>query len=283
MWATLLLFSGTAFAHHWSWGETPRRYLIEMETQTPYIMWLLQEANKEGRVSYAATSVLMNCAVRQVLPKDRGWLIQCPVEDASFFAVALMEDQGRADAVVLEAEKQIEGSTVTFKQSREGAVSGIRLEGLDVHDPRSAFIAGQVERLVERAVVALDVPMPAEDAVQPQWVVKNFSTAKMPLTDLLTGSIKAISAWGEPTAEGVTITTEASGTLAVSEELWSIRASGTASFDPVAGCLTSNLVGVNSEPGSNNIGANRVRFRMRAAARLVEAGAVVELVPSKGW
>lgn len=272
-----------ASAQQWTWPEgTTRRFVVEMETQVPYVMWLLQERNGEVRVWGAAVSLVMDCSAVRTLPKGNGWDLDCPVSDASFFAAAIMEDAGRAGPVVGEVEAMLEAAHVQFRLSPDGRVTSVDTEGLPENNQRLTFMSGQVARLVERAVIALEVPLP-EPGGPPQREIKQFAIAKMPLVDMWSGSVRgtAVAAPGE--GSQVNLTTEGEGSVLVFGETWSLGTRGQAVFDTAAGHLVENRALVATEGASGSISDTRLPYKLRTFASYVPPGTAVTLKPSKGF
>jgi hypothetical protein len=281
---TVLAFAASAAPMQWSWPETDsRRYLVEMKVQTPYVMYLLEGANKEVRVTFVALQAVIDCKVHETLPKDKGWTVQCPISDASFFAVPINSDTGRSQPVVDDYERLLEGATVEYRLGRDGRVSAVRLLGIDAHDERSTYIADRLTRYVERGMAALDVQLPTDEPAPASWAHKPFLAAEMPIATLPMGSVKATEALAERTGDVQSMALTATGSLMVGSDVWNITGRGTSAFDQGSGAIVASVVQISSVAGSTTIEPNTIPFQLIAQITAVAPGTVVQLVPSTGW
>lgn len=280
---SLLVSTAFAVPLTWKWEpETHHRYVVEVMTQTPYVMWLLEQEDNQVRVWRIALEITMDCGVERPLPKSKGWDIHCAVEDASFFASPVQQDEGRADLVVHQAQELLKKGAVEFRLLTDGRVSAVQLVGLEEEDPRTRSIVDSLERFVERGVSALDVQLPADDA--PTWRRRTFLAAEMPVAmPPPLGQIVATQSLA--TASGVFqgIGTRAEGTLAYGFDLWKIAGVANTDFDTSMGAVVAAWVTVTSEPGNTEIGPNTIPFRLDAKARLLTSDEHPQLSRSAEW
>jgi hypothetical protein len=284
VWILALALSAHAEPLQWRWNDgSTHRYALEMKVQTPYVMYLLEERNKEVRVSFVGLQAVMRCAVHETLPKERGWVVHCPIEDASFFALPVVQDVGRADEVVKEYEAALEKATIEYKLTPSGRVSSVDLLGLDHSDARSLYIEDHLTRYVERAMSALDVALPTKDPAPAEWPQRPFTPAEMPISQTPMGSVSATTRLGQRQGAVQQIDTEARGALVVGSDSWNVEAAAAALFDTSVGRVIAGRVGLDSAPGSTTIGPNTARFLMAAVIREVALDETIALTPSMGF
>ncbi len=186
-----LLAHGSDAPPRWSF-DAPRRFVVEMKVETPYVMYLADDRNGTAMVSYLALAAVLECAPEATLPKDKGWEVRCTVPDASVFAMPVVGDEGRAQEAVQDYEAALEAAAVHFQLSPDGHLSKIRLDEPAKRSVRTAYIHDMEERYLELALAPLDGWLPEEGvAVGTTYKQKTFHPAEMPVKETAMGSLKA--------------------------------------------------------------------------------------------
>jgi hypothetical protein len=283
----LTLFIASAFAAPptWSWApEVTHRYVVQMRTETPYVMWLLEDRNGAARVASVALAADLRCSLEDTLKPGKGWLVVCDVGEASFFAVAVAQDVGRAQEAVGHYDRLLEDTKVHFKLTPDGAVSQLRLAEPEDRSERSFYIHQMLERYMELAMSPLDVQLPPIDMRAGEgWMQRNFKPGEMPTRETAAGSVKVQQQLVSDSPTATVLQGGAEGGITVLIDNWRVSARSDTTFDRSLGAITKSTWSLTSKPGSNTIEQNTVPYRLWAEVQRFGPDDVVTFKPSTEW
>lgn len=265
-------------AWHWDSGQS-RRYLTGALYDSPWVIYLVEEKGAWVRVYKVGVQVLMTCSVESTLPKDRGWFIECPIEDASMWAVPVDEDMGRAAGVVHEYEAWMEQATVAYKLAPDGRISQIRMKGVEGNNERARFILENLERFVGRAVASLDVQL--ADGSAENWRIRQPAATDFPIPSMMS-QFKGKVTYETTEDDDRLLLTRFTGGYGYNDSTFNGVGLQKALYDRDAFAVRSTVVDIGS--ATNSVGAaGSVPYRLHAYTEQVAIDAEIELNASKGW
>lgn len=279
----LSLLAHAAEAPTWTWSDGQvRRYGIEMHLQSPYVLYLLAERNNEVRVAEVMLAAVVACRREEAVRK--GQELECEVEDVAVQATPLMADRGRAGPILQEYEETIEAGTIQARQTKDGRLRDIRLDGVPKNNDRQSFIHGVSLRFLERALAPLDLPLPEEDvAVGGTWKHKNPLAAQTPFTLTSIGSTRFVQTWTTRADGEARIDGQGTGMVAVADDRWDLAYRSAARFALLDGGLLDShfrVVGT-ATPGSPiTLGGQPLPYLLDARIQEIGADQRIELPPT---
>jgi hypothetical protein len=264
----------------WNWDhDQERRYVTGAYFQSPFALTLVDADGQRVRAAQVGLQAVMTCTVDSIIPNGRGWFIACPIEDASVWAVPVLEDAGGADEAVFEYEAWMEKTTVAFKLTPDGRVSQPRITAVEGNSPRSRFILKMVERMLARAVSSLDTQL--NDTDEGSWALRQSAATAFPLDGVLS-QFKGRVSYGGSNGEDELLVTAFKGGYGYNNMTFKGTGQQSVRFAAADGCVARS--GIDLRAAANSVdAAGIVSYRLSAYVEQVGEGEEITLDASKGW
>lgn len=151
------------------------RWQVDSHVSMPYVMWVLDDRLREGRVTEVQLNMQLFCGPEV---DDR---VSCSVESAQVRGAAMPGDEETVEAAMVWSARRLTGSTVTLSR-KKGRLVDVDLAldtGADLRTWRRTRARDENLRLlVSRAMVGFDLPLRADEE---QWGSKAAFAGQLPV------------------------------------------------------------------------------------------------------
>lgn len=279
MWLAVWLLAQTAAAEPmtWEWdkGQT-RRYVAGSIFQSPHPVVLSNDRTAWVRSKKFALQLAMTCEPESALSNGRGWNMECPIEDASAWAVPVAEDAQHARKLLGDLQEILKRSSVGFRLSNEGRLSQVRLIDTEGEAPPK-HQREILDLLLTHTMSSLDVQL--GDTDEPHWALPQAMAADFPLEGIQSQFNGRVSQAGTD-HRALVLMTYFEGGYAFDEVTYKGDAVQKSYYDPVDQAVQQASVRLGA---FDRTGATTTGFTFTTYIRQVRDDDEITISASKGW